>query len=278
MSQITLRGQGGPMPLQANGTFQQGTQTTGTPGAYGTSITYEELQTLTGTRWDLNDGREVILVSTSSATTTEAGNLYQDSPIVSGHQGLVVTAFSAYGTSGGVANSSSNPSTVTVTLGGAAATANEYQGGYVVVASSTGIGQTLRIASHPAQTSTTGSLTITLEDAPNVALTTSSTVNLIPPHGANVVVSPTTPTNASVGVALYAINPSSFGYLVSKGIVGAVSDASPAGVGEPISPSKTTAGTVTLTVAATTTVTTAVIGSAVQGGTSAEAGAVYLNL
>lgn len=278
MSQITLRGQGGPMPLQANGVFQSGTQTTGTPGAYGTSITYEELQTLVGTRWDLNDGREVILVSTSSATTTAAGFLYQDSPIIATHQGLVVTAFSSYGTSGGVATTSSNPATVTVTLGGTAVTANEYQGGYVVVASSTGIGQTLRIASHPAQTSATGNVTITLEDAPNVALTTSSTVNLIPAHGANVVISPTTATAASAGVALYAIPASSYGYLLAKGIVGAVSDASPAGAGEPISPSKTTAGTVTLTVAATTSVSTAVIGSAVQGGTSADAGAVFLNL
>ena len=62
MSQITARAANGPLALVANGSFQTSTDSA--------------LATLVGTRWDLSDGREVVLVSTSSATTTVAGDLY----------------------------------------------------------------------------------------------------------------------------------------------------------------------------------------------------------
>ena len=108
MSQITQRGATSPFGLQANGTFQSSTDVS--------------LATLLGTRWDMSDGGQLVLVGTSSATTTVAGKLYQDAALIADHQGLVVTAFTAYGTSGGVLNSGSQPATVTATLGGAAAT------------------------------------------------------------------------------------------------------------------------------------------------------------
>jgi hypothetical protein len=277
MSQITLRGQGGPLPLHANGKFQSASPLSSTPGAYGTSVT-EDVAQLVGTRWDLNDGREVILVSNSSTTTSVPGLLYQDPALISGNQNLVVTEFVPYGTSGGVANSGSTPATVTVTLGGAAVTANQYQGGYVIVSNGAGIGQTLRIASHPAQASTTGNLTITLEDAPNTALTTSSTVSLVPAHGQNVIVSPTTHTNVPVGIALYPIPPSGYGYLVSQGLVAAVSDALPAAAGVAIAPSVTTPGAVTVATNSSTDLTSTIIGTAATLGVSAEAQAVFINL
>ena len=277
MSRITLRGMGGPLDLQSNGSFQSASPLSSTPGAYGTSATVDVAQ-LVGTRWDLSDGREVILVSTGSSTTTAAGFVYQDAAIVANHQSLTVTAFNPYGESGGVANSSSTPATVTVTLGATALAANQYQGGFLIVNSGAGIGQTLRIASNPAALASATGVVITLEDAPNTALTTASVVSLVPAHGANVIEAPTTLTNAVVGVALYPIAPSMYGFLVSKGLVAAVSDASVASVGEPISPSSTTAGTVTLTTASSTDVTKAVIGYAAQGATSADASLVFVNL
>lgn len=253
MSQITQKGATGPFGLTASGTFQQSTDAS--------------LVTLVGTRWDLSDGGEVILVSTGASTTTASGFLYQDPALVANHQGLTVTAVQAY------SNNGNTPATVTVTLGATALTANQYQGGFLLVQSGTGIGQTLRITENPAALSSGTGVVITLEDAPNTALTTSSVVSLIPPHGANVIINPTTPSNVPAGIALYPISPASYGFLKVKGLVGAVSDASIASVGNSIAASTTTAGTVTLFVATKT-----YLGSAAITAVSAGAYPVILNI
>ncbi len=188
MSQITQRGATGPMGLTANG------------GVFQTS-TDSALQTLLGTHWDLEDGREVALGLASSATTVAPGYFYQNAALVANHQGLTVTAVQAASNNGNV------PATVTVTLGGTAATAGQYAGGFLVVQSSTGIGQTLKIANNPAQASTTGSLVVTLEDAPTTALTTSSVVNRIAAVGCTVVISPAAAAfpNTEFGGGVYAM-------------------------------------------------------------------------
>lgn len=264
MSSITQKGQGAPFGLTANGVFQASTD--------------PSLTTLVGTRWDLSDGGEVILVQQGTATATVAGKLYQDAALIANHQGLVVTAFNAYGTSGGVANSTSTLAYVTATLGGTATTLNQYQGGFLIVQAGTGIGQTLRISENTAQATTTGAVVVTLEDGPNVALDTTSVVSLIPPHGLNTIISPTTPSNVPCGVALYAIPAStatvpSYGFLKCKGLVGAMSDASVAAVGNSIMPSTTTAGDVTLFIA-----TGANLGSAAITMVSAKVYPVILNI
>lgn len=256
MSQITQKGATGPLALTAGGTFQ--------------SSTDANLQTLVGTRWDLNDGREVIMVSTSTTGNATQGQLYQDAAIVANHQGVVVTAFTAYSANG------NQPAVISVGTNGTATTLNQYQGGYAIVDSGTGLGQTLRIAANTVITSGTAG-TITLEDSPNVNLDTTSTVCLLPPHGANIIQSPTTQTGAVVGVALYPLGSSTFGFMHTKGLVGALSDASVAAVGRSISPSTTTAGTVTVTGAGGTT-PTAVIGYANQTGVSAKTRSVFLNV
>jgi hypothetical protein len=244
--------------LTASGTFQQSTDAS--------------LATLVGTRWDLSDGREVVLVSTGSTTTTIAGTLYQDAALIANHQGLVVTAVQAY------SNNGNTPATVTATLGGTAITANQYQGGFLYVQSSTGIGQFLRIAGNTAQTVTSGSTVVTLEDAPNVALTTSSVVSLVPAHGANVIVNPTTPTNTPVGVALYAISPSSYGFLVAKGLTAALSDSTAPAVGHAIASSTTTAGDIGAVAYTGSVVTGTVIGNTCVAAVSGAANLIYLNL
>ena len=257
MSQISQRGATGPLALVANGSFQTSTDTA--------------LATLVGTRWDLSDGREVVLVSTGSTTTTVAGTLYQDAALVAGQQGMTVTAVQAYSANGNI------PATVTVTNSTTAVTANQYQGGFLYVQSSTGIGQFLRIAGNSSAT-TTGALTVTLEDAPNVALTTSSVVSLVPAHGANVIINPTTPTNTPVGVALYAIAPSSYGFLIAKGLTVALSDSGAPAVGTAIAASTITAGTVGTARTSASVVTGALIGNTAYAATSAAANLIYLNL
>jgi hypothetical protein len=256
MSFITQRGATGPLAVQANGSFQTSTDAA--------------LQSLLGSRWDLSDGREVALGKTAAATTAAAGKLYQDAAIVPNHQNIAVTAFTAYSANGNV------PAKVTVTLGNTAATANQYAGGFVFVNDANGEGQSLRIASHPAAEAS-ASLAITLEDGPNTALTTSSEVCLIPPHGKDVVIMPTTVTGAAFGVALSAIAASSYGFFVTKGLVSGLAQGAIA-VGTPISPSASVAGAFAQTPYATNLVTGAILGYANQAGVDTEYRSVYVNL
>lgn len=267
MSQITQKGATGPLALRANGVFQSTSALATTPGAYGTSFTSDVAQ-LVGTRWDLNDGREVILVSTTASSNVTPGYLMQDAAIVAGTTNLQLNAFVAYAT---LANTAA---TLSVTVGNVI-TANQFQGGYAVVndGGTAGQGQTLRISSHPAAASG-ANLTITLEDSPNVALTTSSYVCLVPAHGAGVVVQPTTPTNVPCGVGLYPIAASSYGFLVSKGIVSALSDNKPANVGTAVAASVTTPGATT----AQTATNGNIIGMAQFTAVSAKSYPVYVNI
>jgi len=249
MSRITQKGATAPLGIHSNGTFQTSTDTS--------------LKTLVGTRWDLSDGREVMLVS-NGAVALVSGVLTQDAAIVANHQNIAVTAFTAYSANGNV------PAKVTVTLGATAATANQYQGGFVVVNDNNGEGQTLRIASHPAADAS-ASLVITLEDAPNTALTTSSEVCLLPAHGADVIIQPTTVTGAQVGVTLSPIAASSYGFVVTKGIVSCLAQGA-IGVGLGISIGSV-AGSVAVAAA-----TTARLGYAAQAGVDTEYRAVFVNL
>lgn len=251
MSRITQKGATGPLALTANGTFQQTTDT--------------ELVTLVGTRWDLSDGREVILVKAGAATTIAAGKLYQDAAIVSNHENCAVTAFTAYSANGNV------PAKVTLTLGATAVTANQYRGGFLVVNDAVGEGQTLRIASHPAADAS-ASLVVTLEDAPNTALTTASEVSLIPAHGQDVIIFPTTATNVAAGVGLYPITAAYYGFLVSKGIVSCLADGAPAS-GAAISPSNAVAGAVEGAVLAQ-----GLVGNALQTAVDTEYRTVFINV
>lgn len=258
MSIISQKGATGALSLQANGLFQSSGD-----GA---------LSTLVGSRYDLSDGREVILVSVGSAGFATSGHLLQDAALVSGHQNATVGAFTAYSANGNV------PAKVTLTLGAAAMTANQYAGGFLVVNKGSGIGQTLRIASNSSAISSGTQGTVTLEDGPNVALAVNDRVCLLPAHGSGVVDNPASPSSIHCGVALYPISAGSFGYLTSKGICSALSDSAPASVGEAIAASVTTAGAVTLATATGGVITSTVIGNSVQTGVSAEARAVFVNL
>ena len=193
------------------------------------------LQSLVGSRYDTSDGREVVLVQ-NGGTAIVPGKLYQ-SPVAIGanHQNLVVTAYTAPTNTSGAS--------VTVTLGGTAVTANQYATGYAVVVTGTGAGQYLKIASHLAQSSTTGSVVINLEDTPVTALDTTSTISLVlnqygSPNGAavstgGVVLASHSSLVQPVGVSFYAIAASSstvptYGFLQTKGIAACLIHGTPA--------------------------------------------------
>ncbi len=235
MSRFTQKGQGGPL-------------------AYAATDTDPSLVTLTGARFDTADGREFVLIQ-NGGTALVSGNLIQG-PVTIGanHQNLVV------------ATAAIGATQVTVTLGGTAVTANQYQGGFLVINAGTGIGQTLRIASHPAQSTTSGTVVLTLEDALKVATLVSDTKGslILNPYGApygvdvrtsGCVVCPTTLTGPIIGVTVSPIPAStatvpSYGLIQTKGVVGCLNDANTA-IGLDLMHSANTAGAVATYVAAT---------------------------
>ncbi len=187
MSRLTQKGQGAPLTL-----FSQSTDLS--------------LATLNGARFDASDGREFALALVGAANIGPA-LLVQSSAIVANHQNLATSTVAAGATQ------------VTVTLGGTAATLNQYQGGYIIFNAGTGAGQCLKIASHPAQTNTSGTVLITLED-PIVTATLSSDTKscLIADPYSNVIVSPaTTLTGKIVGSTLYGVATASWGLIQTRG-------------------------------------------------------------
>lgn len=264
MSRITQKGQGAPLSLVANGSVQTSTDA--------------NLATLVGTRYDLSDGREVMLVSVGATAISTAGVLLQDRAIVANHQSCTVATYTAPSANGNV------PPSALVAIGATALVANEYQGGFAMVIAGPGIGSTLKIAANGSHVASATQASLTFEEAPSAALTTSSLLSLIPPHGANVVVMPTTPTGAVAGVSVSPIaagiaanatsGTPSFGFVTTKGLCSVLSDATVASVGQSIAPSVTTAGSVTLA----STGTLATIGYANATAISAQARSVFLNV
>lgn len=272
MSRITQKGATSPVNL-----FTQVTSL-----STGTGVVDPSFATYVGQRFDLSDGREVVMVS-NSAVALVSGVLVQSPAIVAGHQTLAMTVPTATpGTVGTFA--------ILVTNGATVINQNFYQGGFAIIKDGTGVGQTLKIASHPGAAASATCL-ITLEDPIQVTLDATSIVNLIQNPYQNVIISPTTATGNSVGVTFSPLAASvaptwngtsgvqtaagtqQYGFLVTKGIVSCLSDSNTATVGLGLMRSTTTAGTV-----AVRTATGADVGNALQTTISAKSGAIFLDL
>lgn len=258
MSRITQRGATGPLAFQANGSFQTSTDTA--------------LETLLGTRWDLDDGREVALGQPATGTTVAEGKLYQNAALIADHQNCDVTAVTVYSNNGNV------PAAVTITLGATAVTANQYRGGYLCVVDGAGEGQVLKIASHPAADAS-ATCAFTLEDGPSTALsTTTSECSLVPAVGNSLIIHPTTPSNGVFGLAMYPIAAGSYGFFLVKGLGNALGDATTPAVGCAISWSAATAGAIGATPYAANVLSGAVIGQTAILSVSTEYRPVFMNI
>lgn len=213
MSRITQKGQGAPIGIFA-------------------TTTDLSLGTMVGSRFDLSDGREVVLVQ-NAGTALGSGVCVQGpaaqanavglSPATSGTTGYSAS-FPIAGTIGG--------KVIQIATGATAVLVNRFQGGYLNVVEGTGLGQTLKISSNSAA-STTSACVIALEDAFTVATSTDSRFTLtINPFGSHygtdfttdgVIISPaTTLTGQIVGVSLYPIAASTatvaqYGFIQTKG-------------------------------------------------------------
>lgn len=226
----------------------------GAPMAYASTSTDSSLATLVGSTYTTADGRTFALIQNAGVALVSGVLVQGPVAIGANHTGLTLTTAAIGATS------------ITATLGGTAVTANQYAGGFLVISAGTGIGQTLRIASHPAQATTTGTVVLTLEDPLQVAtLTSDSKGSLVLPqfgsaNGVDVrtsgcVISPTTATGPTLGVTVSPIAAStatvpSYGFIQTWGVVACLNDANTA-IGLDVMPSSGTAGAVVTYVAAT---------------------------
>lgn len=199
-----------------------------------------------GVRSVTGDGRE-FRFQTAGVSNLVAGTLQQSPAIIANHQNLVSTTAAIGATS------------ITVTLAGTAATANQYSGGYLIINAGTGKGQTLRIASNPAQTTTTGTLVLTLEDPFVIATLASDTKSSLYPNlYSGSVINPTTATGSPIGVPLFNITATYYGWIQVKGIASVLNDANTA-VGLGLAPSTNTAGALFTATSTGNTVASALI-------------------
>lgn len=242
----------------------------------GVTSTDASLATLVGTKFSTADSREFVLIQNGGVALV-AGNLIQG-PVSIGanHTGLTLSTAVIGAT------------TISITMGGTLCTANQYQGGYLVVSAGTGIGQTLKIASHPAGASS-GVVVFTLEDPLSVATLTSDSKGSLTlnPYGSQngtdfrtsgCVISPTTATGPSIGVTITPIPAStatvaSYGFIQTKGPVACLNISGTA-IGLDVMAGSGTAGSVITYVVATRNR----VGTATVAGENAKAQIINLQL
>ena len=241
------------------------------------------LDAICGQKFLTTDGRTVAIVR-NAATAITTGKLLQGPAEVTTHEKLAMTVPTAYpGTVGSTQ--------ILVTNGATVVKENFFRGGYVIIASSTGIGQTLQIASNaPAAASAT--FVVTLQDPIQVALSATSTVSLVRNPYIDVVITDHTTLGNPIGVSMYPIAASTastwdgtsgaltvqgtpqYAFVGTHGVFGVLVDSSVTNVGYPIGRSPNTDGAVG--VASLTTA--AQIGISVQTLTSAQVGPIDIKL
>jgi len=141
--------------------------------------------------------------------------------------------------------------TIGITLGTTTVTANMFDGGYLTISSSTGIGQFGQILSHG--TGTSGeSINVQIDRPLETALSTTSKVTIVQNPFYNIIVQATTPVAPAIGLAPSIIATDYFGWMATGGPATGLMDAG-ANIAVDtlaISPSTTTEGCIALFVEA----------------------------
>lgn len=183
-----------------------------------------------GAKVSTDDGRVFRYVKAGSSALV-AGTVVDGPATVANHTNVTVASAASAG-----------DTTITVTLGATAATANQYAGGVIVINDVDGQGYTYGIKSHPAADAS-ASLTVTLDDNEPVveALTTSSQATLVANQYNGAVIHPTTEAGVPIGVAVTDLTASSYGWIQTRGPVSALCGAT-TGIGLSCAASDTTAG------------------------------------
>lgn len=187
-----------------------------------------------GTLAETADGRK-FRYAQNGATLLVAGDVLQAPAQVANHQNLTPSAAAAGATS------------ITLTLGATAAAENLYADGWAIIDTTPGLGYAYQIVGHAA-ISSAGAGTIYLDPASpiQVALTTSSRVTLVSNPYKGVIQAPvTTLTGIPVGVCVFPLAASEWGWIQTGGVAPTQIDGTPA-VGQAVSVPSTAAGAATI--------------------------------
>jgi len=148
----------------------------------------------------------------AGGTTLAVGKLQQAPAQVANHQNLTVATAAIGATS------------LTVTLGATAATANQYAGGFVTITAGTGLAYRYLIDSHPAANAS-ATLVLTLSDALAVATAVAdSKADLQANPFSGVILNPATASSAPVGVGVAPITNAQYGWIQTSGVAGVLAD------------------------------------------------------
>ena len=160
-----------------------------------------------GTILELPDGRE-FKYALNGGSAISSGKLASSAAMIGNHDMDLTTAAASVG-----------DTSITVTLGGTAATKDQYADGYIYTNDGTGQGQIYRIASNPAaDSSATLAVTLASNDAVSVALDSTTESGLAVNPYSGIVVSPTSVTNRTLGVTATDIAANAYGFVQTKGL------------------------------------------------------------
>ena len=224
------------------------------------ALKYAEL----GARAVDGNGREFRYIKAGGVALVP-GTLLQSSAEDTAHQNLAPTA-------NYTASTVTPVTSIQVTLGASAVTANQYQDGWVIVTTSTGAGYQYQISSHPAAEAS-ATLVLNLADPllANLA-SASSKIDLVANTYSAVVINPTTATSAPIGAAVYPVAIGQYGWAQVKGPASVLADGAVT-VGTGVVASNGTAGAVEAL-----TGVQAPVGTAITGIATTQYGAINLDL
>lgn len=175
----------------------------------------------------------------AGAVLLVTGDVQQAAAEVTNHQTLTPSAAAI------------DDKTITATAGATAAAANDYAGGMAIIETTPGVGFTYPIKGHASWTNgaVAGGVVLKLADGwtIQVALTASSRVTLVANPYSRIIQSPaTTLTNVIVGVCVYPIALSEYGWIGTNGVFSTLTDAdTAAAVGTLVAVPSNRAGSVT---------------------------------
>lgn len=213
-----------------------------------------------------DDGRR-FRYGQAGAVALAPGKMNDGALVVANHVNLVTAVAAAVG-----------DTQVTVTLGGTAATLNQYAGGFLWCnVTSTGLGIGYLIASNPAQATTTGNLTVTLVEPIQTAITVTTKTSLFPALYSAGTLTPSASTAGGPPIGVFtgsSLPISNYGWFQVGGVTPLLSDATVYTLGEEVSQAASgVAGSGSLKVATLPT-----YGVAMQLGVSGQYQLVDLNL
>lgn len=219
-----------------------------------------------GQQAQTDDGR-TFRYGQAGAVALAPGKMNDGATVVANHVNLVTAVAAAVG-----------DTQVTVTLGGTAATLNQYAGGTLWCnVTSTGLGIGYLIKGNPAQATTTGNLVVTLVEPIQTAITLTTKTSLFPALYSSAVITPSAATAGGPPIGIFtgsSLPIANYGWFQTGGPAPLLSDATVYTLGESVSQAASgVAGSGSLLVA-----TEPIYGVAMQLGVSGQYQLVNLNL